>query len=216
MSEIVATELIVPGRGLERAGDAFVLSAEGVARADAAAGYVHNHLADFVSRGRQKMGCAVVFAGGYSPYNGVGKPTWHEREAFQMEKQSGLRELVPTFTVPETTSTMQDVYGASRVKRLREVRFTPERPLGLVGQEDHQDRMMYFAAKAFRIGRKAMLPIIAPAVNEDGPAIGISEAMAMHITRVAYWGARSYSHMRAREVVLAGAFRALDFVRSKG
>ena len=173
MAEIIATNLIVPGRGHNVWPDGSLhLSESALARVYAAAEYVREHHDAFEEAREAGTGGVVVMSGGYAALATSGKmrpPPFEQRESTLMYRE-GHRSRIPFGYLrnsPASTSTLENIL------RPYEEGYLPvlsdKNPLGIVTQESQFDRLEWFARRIFQLPANAVQLIQAP--GEETPRL---------------------------------------------
>ncbi|MGC4897088.1 YdcF family protein [Micromonospora sp. DT31] len=191
-----ATVLLVFGRGVVAGDDGYRLTAESVARTEAAVAYVRAHAEEF----RHAPGSRVVFTGGW-PHGpaGVPGPPPGCREAELMRalaRDAGLDAYVPSAAETRSRTTAQNLVHTVQDGLLGAVRFTPDRPLGLVSHPWHLPRIRLLAARVLGLSGAALrdVPVTAP-----DPVPVRRERTARLASRLGYLGVRTPEALLRRE-----------------
>lgn len=203
MTESVATDLIVFGRGLERTDDAYQLTEAARLRVQTAMAYLRTHAQVFQERhGR------IVFSGGWAgAAEGLAPPPAAFREGTLMlrlaQSLAGPQDGAELLAETESDSTLENALWVHELGFFDGVEFGPERPLGLVAHEGHLQRAEYFTRKVFGLPRGHLRLI-----RVEGPdhcAHGLSERRTLTVSRIACFGARTPASLRARHRLMTAA-----------
>jgi hypothetical protein len=207
MSELVATNLLVPGRGHELGPDGSLeLSESAVQRVGAAVLYHEQNRGEFERAYADGSGGVVAMSGGYAALataNRMAPPPYEEREGTKMAALGETMGIPARYLRidPSSTSTMENLLRAQEAGFFREL--SPENPLGIVTQESQLGRLAWFAQKIFKITPDAIVHVDAP--GEEDEQILRDEHKLLRITELAYGIARTPNGLRSVERALGVA-----------
>lgn len=207
MSEIVATNLLVPGRGHERRPDGSLgLSESAVQRVSAAVLHFEQHRDVFERSLDEGLGGVVVMSGGFAALataNRMMPPLYERREGTLMMALAESRGIPARHLRNEasSTSTMENVLRTQEAGYLGEL--SPQNPLGIVTQASQLGRLTWFAQKIFRITPDAIVHVDAP--GEEDEQILRDERKLLRITKLVYGMAQTPNGLRGVERTLGVA-----------
>jgi hypothetical protein len=204
MPDIVATNIIVFGRGLVTDDSGFRLTRASAERVKALTAYVRQNEAVFNTRhGR------IVFSGGWAAAaDGIERPPSQFREGSLMldrAQEAGigsesLARYAEAVAEIESDSTLENVLRTKEAGYFRGVSFSADNPLGLVAHEAHLIRIDYLVRKIYGLPRNAILHVVA--AGHDNFSGGFREDRLLFITRIALLGARGHDSLRHRHQLL--------------
>jgi len=204
MPAVLATRIIVFGRGLAADGAGFRLTRQSSERVEAAVAYVRQNAAAFAAqRGR------IVFSGGWAvAAEGFSRPPPQYREGSLMLAQamaadiggSSLADYADSYAEIESDSTLENVLRIKEDGYFGGAPFTARDPLGLASHEEHLPRINYLVRKAFGLSRDATVNIAVPGPENYGS--GLPESVLLPITRAAFFGVRGHGSLRSRHRML--------------
>ncbi|SCG42244.1 YdcF family protein [Micromonospora humi] len=199
---MIATVLLVFGRGVVADGGDYRLTAESVARTRAAIGYVRAHAAEF----RAAPDARVVFTGGW-PHGPAGAPDppAQHREGELMRalaRDAGLDGYARLDAETRSRTTLQNLALTVQDGLLDAARFTPTHPLGLVSHPWHLPRIRLLARRA--LGLRGADLVDVPVTGPD-PVPARRERAARVACRLGYLGLRTPEALLRRERGLARA-----------
>ncbi|MEU4638748.1 YdcF family protein [Micromonospora chalcea] len=146
-----ATVLLVFGRGVVAGDDGYRLTAESVARTEAAVAYVRAHAEEF----RRAPGARVVFTGGW-PHGPAGAPGFREGELMRaLAREAGLDAYARSAAETRSRTTLQNLAHTVQDGLLGAAEFTARRPLGLVTHPWHLPRVRLLAARVLGLSGPA-------------------------------------------------------------
>ncbi|MGC4986008.1 ElyC/SanA/YdcF family protein [Streptomyces sp. DT193] len=214
VTEPVATDLIVFGRGLEHTDDSFQLTEAGRLRVETAVAYLRAHAQVF----RQRHG-KIIFSGGWAgAAEGMAPPPVAFREGILMlrlaRSLTESEESVELLAETESDSTLENVLRVHELGFFDGVEFGTERPLGLVAHEGHLQRAEYFTRKVFGLPQEHLRLI--PAGGADYCAHGLSERQSLAVSRIACFGARTPGSLRTRHHLMTSAARRIGVSQAAG
>jgi DUF218 domain len=211
MSEGVATNIIVFGRGLDADGAGIYLSEASMARVRALVDYVEANRPIFSLRPVR-----VIFSGGWGAAAAKMKapPEEFREGTLMLEYAHALSRSDRGFSVCanstaeiESNSTLENVLRAKEAGYFSDTCFTAANPLGIVAHASHQKRIEYFMCKIFGLPNGSMLHITAHGADEpDGV---MPEKILLFLTRLAFIGATSHAALRRRQHLALVARRFL-------
>lgn len=211
MSEIVATNLLVPGRGHEMGPDGSLqLSISAVQRVGGTVLYHDQHREEFARAHADGSGGVIAMCGGYAALasaNSMAPPPYEEREGTQMAALGETMGIPARYLRidPSSTSTMENLLRAREAGFFRDL--SPEKPLGIPVQETQFDRLAWFAQKIFKIGPDAIVHIDVP--GEEDERIYRDEQKLFKVSKLAYGMARTPNGLRSVERTLGVAASVL-------
>jgi hypothetical protein len=204
MPEIVATNIIVFGRGLIADNSGFRLTRASAERAEVLVAYVSRNTAVFNSRqGR------VVFTGGWAAAaEGIEPPPIQFREGSLMLDQAKAADIdgknlvgyADAYSEIESDSTLENVLRSKEGGYFEGISFTRNNPLGLVAHQEHLVRIDYLVRKVFRLPSGAIVHIVVP--GADNFSGRLPESVILFLTRLAFIGARGDTSLRRRHRIL--------------
>jgi uncharacterized SAM-binding protein YcdF (DUF218 family) len=189
-----ADTLLVFGRGVTVVDGRHRLTADSLARVDAALAYA-----------RRLTAARIVFTGGWALAAGPAGPPVGCREGDLMIEAARLAGLPPEVDLHAETrsrSTLENVLHTVEEKLLGELAFTPSRPLGIVSHGWHLPRIRYLIGKVLRLRGAALLDI--PVVGGGSPW---SERLLAVGSRVCFLGSTDPVTLRRRERLIVGLGR---------
>jgi hypothetical protein len=216
MTDGVASSIVVFGRGLDVDSTGIRLSAAGSLRVHAAVSYIEKNQNMFAADKAR-----LVFAGGWgAAAEGMRPPPHGFREAelmLELARELGvngaeLSRYADARTIPESSSTLEDVLRTREAGYLDGVDFTAGSPLGLVAHDGHLDRITYLVGRIFSLPPDCLLRIAAS--GDDHLSDGLTEKRMLAMTRLALVGARSHSSLRRRHTALIRCHRAVRSLRA--
>ncbi|MEW2594129.1 YdcF family protein [Micromonospora aurantiaca] len=197
-----ATVLLVFGRGVVAGDDGYRLTAESVARTEAAVAYVRAHAEAF----RRAPDARVVFTGGWphGPAGAPGPPAGY-REAELMRalaREAGLDAYARSAAETRSRTTLQNLAHTVQDGLLGAAEFTARRPLGLVSHPWHLPRVRLLAARVLGLSGPALadVPVTAP-----DPVPVRRERAARALSRIGFLGVRTPEASLRRERALTRA-----------
>jgi DUF218 domain len=207
---VVATNIIVFGRGLIHDGTDYRLTHTSAARVEALLAYINQNKDVFGGQ------CGnIVFSGGWA---GAGqdleRPPEHFREgALMLERARSasigghrLTKYARIHSEVESDSTLENVLRIREAGYFQGITFTASNPLGLVAHKEHLKRIDYLARKVFILPRHAVVHIIAP--GADKTSSGVPELLMLLVTRLTFMRARDVNALRRRQRILVLMNRA--------
>lgn len=207
MSEFVATNLLVPGRGHELGPDGSLeLSESAVQRVSAAVLYFEQNRDAFEQSLDEGTGGIIVMSGGYAALataNRMAPPRYERREGTLMTSLAEEMGIPSHYLRNEasSTSTMENVLRTYEAGYFGDL--SAENPLGIVTQEPQLARLTWFAQKIFKVAPDALVHIDAP--GEEDEQIQRDERKLLRITESAYGVAHTPNGLRAVERTLGVA-----------
>ena len=211
MPDVVATNIIVFGRGLIRGGTDYSLTQASAARVEALLTYIDQNKDVFGSRRGN-----IVFSGGWA---GAGQdlerpPEQFREGALMLDKARSadiaghrLTKYARAYSEVESDSTLENVLRIRESDYFHGAAFTAYNPLGLIAQKKHLNRIDYLVRKVFRLPRRAVVHIVAP--GSDKTSSGVPESLILFITRLTFIGASDANALRRRQRILVFFNRAL-------
>ncbi|MDG4801093.1 YdcF family protein [Micromonospora sp. WMMD980] len=193
---MIATVLLVFGRGVVADGGGYRLTTESVARTHAAIAYVRTHAAEF----RAAADARVVFTGGW-PHGpaGLPDPPARHREGELMRalaRDAGLDGYARLDAETRSRTTLQNLALTVQDGLLGTARFTPAHPLGLVSHPWHLPRIRLLAGRALGLRGADLLDV--PVTGPD-PVPARRERAARVACRLGYLGLRTPEALLRRE-----------------
>jgi hypothetical protein len=180
-----ADTLLVFGRGVTAVDGGWCLTAESLARVEAALAYADG----CVSR--------IVFTGGWAPAVGLSGPPVGHREGDLMlaaARAAGVSLEVDLHVESRSRSTLENVLHTVEDRLLGDGAFTPARPLGIVSHRWHLPRIRYLLGKVLRLRGRALLDV--PVTGGPSPW---SERMLAVGSRLCFLGSADPVALRRRE-----------------
>ncbi|MET7470958.1 YdcF family protein [Micromonospora sp. NPDC005222] len=197
-----ATVLLVFGRGVTAGDGGYRLTAESVARTEAAVAYVRAHAEAF----RRTPGARVVFTGGW-PHGPAGEPApppgFREAELMRaLAREAGLDAYARSAAETHSRTTVQNLAHTVQDGLLGTTEFTARRPLGLVSHPWHLPRVRLLAARVLGLSGPALVdvPVTAP-----DPVPVRRERAARALSRIGFIGVRTPEASLRRERALTRA-----------
>ncbi|MCZ7429586.1 YdcF family protein [Micromonospora sp. WMMA1949] len=197
-----ATVLLVFGRGVVAGDDGYRLTAESVARTEAAVAYVRAHAEAF----RRAPDARVVFTGGW-PHSRAGAPGppagYREAELMRaLAREAGLDAYARSAAETRSRTTLQNLAHTVQDGLLGAAEFTARHPLGLVSHPWHLPRVRMLAARVLGLSGPALtdVPVTAP-----DPVPVRRERAARALSRIGLLGVRTPEASLRRERALTRA-----------
>ena len=199
--------LLVFGRGVTRVGDAWELTASGVARVAAAVRYVAEHATAGAPRPR------VVFTGGWPEASeGAAPPPAGAREGDLMLRAAvaaGLGDLADLYAETRSRSTLENLVHTARDGLLGGQPYGPAYPLGLVSHSWHLPRVRFLVGKVLGLRGEALVEVPATGGEEDG------DRGLLLAARLGFLGARRGDTLLRRERRMVAMARFAGQVRRR-
>jgi hypothetical protein len=201
---MVATNVIVFGRGLIVDDLGVRLTQASMERVDALVAYVRQNATAFSTwHGR------IVFSGGWAAAaEGIGPPPIRFREGRLMLDRASAADIsgenlaryADSYSEIESGSTLENVLRTKECGYFEGISFTARNPLGLVAHQEHLARIDYLVRKAFGLPPDAIAHIVA---SGDDNLSGLPESLMLFLTRLAFIGAHDDTTLRRRHQILA-------------
>jgi len=200
----VATEILLPARGLVETGQGFGLSPSSAASADFAAGYYGNHQEAFAMRGG-----VIVAPGSYPPGNNFRRTPWaYEAAGIQIAQRLADLGVPPRHVRAHHVAGtgLEAVLHIAEAHPFRRGRVTDQselfydgRPLGIAAPEGQMDHLLWLAGRVLELPKDALLPLVVS--GEDDAGAGLTGRPLQLATRFIMAGAFSPDSMRKREAL---------------
>lgn len=211
MSEAVAVNIVVLGRGLRVDGSDFHLSEASKERVRALVNYIEANVQVFTLQPAR-----VIFSGGWGAAAAKLKaPPDQCREAALMLKYAhalpvngnDFSSYAHSDIEIQSNSTLENMLRMKEAGYFNGASFTAANPLGIVAHADHQKRIDYFIGKVFEWPRSSILHITA---HGDDDSYGVtSEKILYPLSRLAFIGANDHSVLRRRQSLALNVLRHL-------
>ncbi|MFG1610615.1 ElyC/SanA/YdcF family protein [Actinoplanes sp. NPDC049265] len=200
-----AATLLVFGRGVVRAGDAWELTPSSLDRVAAAVRYVAVHAPGQTVRPR------VIFTGGWPEASrGGAPPPAGAREGDLMLRAAagtGLGDLADLYAETRSRSTLENLLHTVDDGLLAGLTFGPAYPLGLVSHTWHLPRVRFLVGKVLGLRGPALTDI--PAAGEEDR----DDRRLLLAARLSFLGARRGSTLLRRERRMVALSRLARQVR---
>jgi uncharacterized SAM-binding protein YcdF (DUF218 family) len=205
--EVVATVLLVFGRGVVAAAERYELTPGSLARVRAAAGYVYRHRQAYLRADRPR----IVFSGGWAEAaSGAGEPPagCHEGDLMMLAaRAAGLDRYAELRAESRSRSTLENLVHTTADGLLAGYGFSAARPLGIVSHGWHLPRVRLLAAKVLGLRGAELLDV--PATGGETPS-GRRERATLLAARLWLAGTREAAVLVRRERRLVASMRRAE------